>query len=68
MRGNSFYYQSKTLNQKKELKKLQRARSKYERKLEEIQDEIDKKEELLSNNVHCLSLIHADSDYSVIHE
>lgn len=66
MRGNSQHYQNKTLTQKKELKKLQRVKSKYERKLEEIQDEINRKQELLSNNVHCLSLIHAEHDYSVI--
>ena len=68
MRGNSHYYQSKTLEQTKELKKLQKVKSKYERKLVEIQDEINRKQELLKNDVHCLTLIHADHDYSVISE
>jgi len=66
MRGNAQYYQRKTLNQEKRLKKLHRVKRKYLRKLEDIMNEIETKEQYLSDNTHCLSLIHADSDDSVI--
>lgn len=66
MRGNAHYYQRKTLNQRKQLKKLHRVKNKYLRKLEDIMNEIESKEQYLSDNVHCLSLIYADSEDSVI--
>ena len=66
MRGNAQYYQRKTLSQEKRLKQLHKVKRKYLRKLEEIMNEIETKEQYLSNNTHCLSLIYADSEDSII--
>ena len=60
MRGNASYYQHKTLEEEKELRKLQRAKRKYQRILEDIDRTIAETELNLQRDLHCLSVQMAD--------
>lgn len=68
MRGNAKHYQNKTLTKVQELKKLRKVKAKYQRRLRDIMEEILAKEKIMKKDVHCLTLIHADHEESVITE
>lgn len=68
MRGNAQFYQRKTLVEEKELRKLTKARRKYQRILADIDREIAEKELMLQRDMHCLSVQSADTALSTITE
>ena len=68
MKGNASYYQHKALVEQKELRKLQKARRKYQKILDEIEKEISDTKLNLKRDMHCLSLQCADVEASYISE
>ena len=56
MKGNAQYYKRKTLEEEKELRKLVKAKRKYQNILDDIERSIEKTEELLERDTHCLTL------------
>lgn len=68
MRGNAQFYQRKTLENQKELRKLSKAKRKYQKILDGIDREIENTKQTLKRDMHCLSVQMADSQMSTILE
>ena len=68
MRGNAQFYQRKSLENERELRKLEKAKRKYEKILEDIDRSIIKTQITLRRDMHCVSVQCADSEDSVITE
>lgn len=66
MRGNAQFYQRKALENQKELRKLEKAKRKYEKILEDIDRSITHTQLILRRDMHCVSIQSADSEDSVI--
>jgi hypothetical protein len=66
MKGNGDFYRSETLKKQKELRKLRKAKNKYQKILEDIIRNIEETEDLIKRDLHCLSVVSSDSEESYI--
>lgn len=61
MRGNATYYTNEVHDKKKQLQKLNKAKNKYQRIVEDIQREIEQTQRMLDRDIHCLQTVTADT-------
>lgn len=68
MRGNAKHYRNHAENGDKHLKKLLKARNKYQNILRSIEKEINQCQKQVKRDMHCLGVVSADSEFSHIPE
>lgn len=66
MHGNSDFYLKKTQQAQIELRKLERARNKYKNILSDLEREIIDTEEEIKKNLHCYTIMAAETPNSMI--
>ena len=68
MRGNATHYRNNSEIGDRQLRKLMKARNKYMNILKSLEKEIYECQQQVRKDMHCLSVVSADLEYSFISE